>query len=275
LRYFRFLGRLLGKALFDGHTVNPHLTRTFYKHLLAWPITESDIEFIDSEVAKSVKEIRECEDVTVLCLDFTMNVSVFGETQTVELKPGGANIEVTNENLDEYLFLRLKQIALDRVAPQLHEFLIGVYETVPMALLSVFDYNELELLLCGLPEIDVEDWLKNTQYKGAYGNDGPNHPVMKWFWELMNESTMEQRARFLQFATGTSRVPVQGFSALQGNDGNVKLFTIDSIELKESVFPKAHTCFNRVDIPLVSSKDEMRFRLGQALDLAGTGFNIE
>lgn len=276
LQFFRFLGRLIGKALFDGHTINAHLTRVYYKHLLAWPIVEDDIEFIDSEIAKSTKQIRECENAQDLCLDFTMNISVFGENKTIDLKPNGKDIEVTNENRDEYLFLRLQQIALSRVSAQLHEFLVGVYEVVPMGLLSVFDYSELELLLCGLPTISVDDWKANTVYRGVFlDKNGAMHPVIDMFWELMMESNDEQRARFLQFATGTSRVPVTGFGALQGNDGNVKLFTIDALKLEDSVFPKSHTCFNRIDLPLYTSKEEMKFRIGQALAYEGTGFQME
>jgi len=275
LQYFRFLGRLMGKALFDGHQIGPHLTRAFYKHLLAWPITEDDVEFVDSQIASSMKEVRQCEDVSVLCLDFTTAVSAFGETQEIELKPGGKDIEVTNENRDEYLSLLLKHIMMGRVAKQLGEFLIGVYEVVPLAVLSVFDYSELELLLCGLPEIDVDDWMTHTKYKGEYEAQGVNHPTIKTFWELMRASSVEQRARFLQFSTGTSRVPVQGFGALQGNDGNIKIFTIDSVKLTDSVFPRAHTCFNRVDLPPYQTKAEMVFRIGQALQMEGTGFAID
>jgi len=103
----------------------------------------------------------------------------------------------------------------------------------------------------------VNDWRKHTIYRGEYALLGETHPVMQMFWQVLAELTPEDRAKFLQFATGTSRVPVQGFSALQGNDGNVKQFTIESVTLEQSVFPRAHTCFNRVDLPLYKTKDDM------------------
>jgi hypothetical protein len=275
LAYFKFFGRLLGRALFEGQQIGAHLTRVFYKHLLAWPIVEADMEFVDPEVSNSIKQIREMDDVSVLCLDFTTTVSIFGDNQTVELKPGGKDVEVTNDNKDEFLELRLKHLCMERVSPQLYALLVGFYEVVPMDLLSVFDFNEIELLLCGLPKINVEDWKSNTMYRGEYEALGARHPVVKMFWEVITESNDEQRAKFLQFATGTARVPVQGFSALQGNDGNVKPFTIDSIHLKDSVYPRAHTCFNRIDLPLYTTKQEMQFRMAQALQLEGVGFQIE
>jgi len=275
LAYFKFFGRLLGRALFEGQHIGAHLTRVFYKHLLAWPIVESDIEFVDQEVATSMKQLKTIEDVSQLCLDFTSTLSVFGDNQVIELKPGGKDIEVTNENLLEYIELRLKFLCMDRVAEQLYALLLGFYEVVPMDLLSVFDFNEVELLLCGLPKINVDDWKSHTVYRGEYEAMGESHPVVRMFWEVITQSNDEQRAKFLQFATGTARVPVQGFSALQGNDGNVKPFTIDSIKIHDSVYPRAHTCFNRIDLPLYTTKEEMTFRMAQALQLEGVGFQIE
>ena len=275
LKYFRFLGRLLGKALFDGQQIGPHLTRVVYKHMLGWPITEDDVEFVDAQVAKSIKDIRECDDVSVLCLTMTTMVSVFGEMQEVELVPGGANIDVTNDNRDEYLRLLMKHIMLNRVSEQTHEFLAGIYEVVPVQILSVFDFNELELLMCGLPNIDVEDWKTNTRYRGDYAAAGHNHPTIKMFWEVMAEYNDEERARFLQFATGTSRVPVQGFAALQGNDGNIRNFCIESVPMSVTVLPRAHTCFNRIELPPYPTKSELKWRLNQALSMELTGFAIE
>lgn len=277
LAWFKFIGRLLGRALFEGQQIGPHLTRVLYKHMLAWPIVEPDLEFVDQEMFKSVGQLRDMdpESIEMLCLDFTTTKSVFGENIVVELCENGAEVDVTKDNLDRFLELRLKYSCMEESKPQLFAFLNGFYEVIPIQLLSVFNFFELELLLCGLPHISVEDWRKNTLYRGEYAELGERHPVVKMFWTIMEESNEEQRAKFLQFATGTSRVPVQGFSALQGNDGNIKLFTIDSVQLTQSVFPRAHTCFNRIDLPLYMDKVDMKFRMGQALQLEGVGFQIE
>ena len=141
--------------------------------------------------------------------------------------------------------------------------------------LSVFDYRELELLICGLPNINVNDWRDHTHYRGAYASKGARHKVIQWFWETLESASQEQRARFLQFCTGTSRVPVQGFAALQGNDGNIKPFTIESIKLTESVFPKAHTCFNRIELPLYKSREQLIKYITTTIQMDVTGFGIE
>jgi len=276
LKYFHFLGRVMGKALFDGHVIAAHMTQPIYKHLLGFPITEKDVEFVDAQIFKSMADIRAVENVEQLYLDFTTAVTVFGEVHTVELKEKGQEIDVTNRNRDEYLSLLVKHILFDRLSPQLAQLLQGFYEVIPEHLLSVFNHLELELLLCGLPTIDVGDWKTNTCYRGAYEMKGrPMHKVVAWFWEFLASLSEEQKAKFLQFATGTSRVPVQGFSALQGNDGNIKLFTIEPVDFKKAVFPKAHTCFNRIELPIYPDKATLAKYILQALQMEIVGFGAE
>jgi hypothetical protein len=87
----------------------------------------------------------------------------WGTAQTIELKSDGANCMVTNRNVDEYIQLQMRYRLLERVKEQIKALLVGFYDVIPEALLSVFDFQELELLLCGLPEIDIEDWKRNTE----------------------------------------------------------------------------------------------------------------
>jgi E3 ubiquitin-protein ligase NEDD4 len=147
--------------------------------------------------------------------------------------------------------------------------------------------------LCGLPEIDIEDWKRNTEYMdSAYAENEPNardsrytgdferkgasHKVVKWFWEVVvDDFNEEHKARLLQFVTGTSGVPAQGFRALQGNDNNIRKFTVNSIPETVSVFPKAHTCFNRIDLPLYDSKKKLKKFLTMAIQMEATGFDID
>lgn len=243
LRYFHFTGRLLGKALFDRQIVAAHLVRPLYKHILGWPLMIEDLEQLDNDTYSNLCKLKDLDDVEVCCLDFTVTEDHWGTAQTIELKPNGVNIPVTNDNVDEYIQLQMRYRLLDRVKEQVKALLIGFYDVVPEALLSVFDFQELELLLCGLPEIDMEDWKNNTEYTGDYESKGAKHKVTRWFWEVVQDDFDEEhKARLLQFVTGTSGVPAQGFRALQGNDNNIRKFTINSIPETVSVFPKAHTC---------------------------------
>jgi len=276
LRYFHFTGRLLGKALFDRQIVAGHLVRPLYKHILGWPLMIADLEQLDADTYSNLVKLKDLDDVEVCCLDFTVTEDHWGTATTVELKPDGANATVTNDNFDEYIQLQMRYRLLDRVKDQVKALLVGFYDVVPEALLSVFDFQELELLLCGLPEIDMDDWKQNTEYTGDFERRGANHKVTKWFWEIVEaDFDEEHKARLLQFVTGTSGVPAQGFRALQGNDNNIRKFTINSIPETVSVFPKAHTCFNRIDLPLYDTKKKMKKFLTMAIQMEATGFDID
>ena len=164
---------------------------------------------------------------------------------------------------------------LTRVQPQLKELLLGFYEVVPEALMLIFDFQELELVMCGLPNISLEDWKTHTDYMGQYEGKKAGHKVVAWFWEVIDGYSEELKARLMQFVTGTSGVPAQGFAYLQGNDGNIRKFCINSISKSTSLFPRAHTCFNRIDLPLYDSKQELKDKLTLAVQMEATGFDIE
>lgn len=85
--------------------------------------------------------------------------------------------------------------------PNAQAFLDGFWELVPRDLLSVFNDHELELLISGLPDIDVADLRANTEYQGY----SPGSPVIRWFWDVVEAMDKEDRALLLQFVTGAPR----------------------------------------------------------------------
>jgi hypothetical protein len=273
LKYFHMSGRILGKALMDGHVTPVHLVQPLYKHLMGWPVTLHDLEFLDDQVYRNLFELLSFEDVSSLMLDFSVTEDKLGIAESVELVPGGSNLTVDNTNLMAYLEAQCKYRTLTRIHKQLLEFMKGFYDVVPEPLLSVFDFQELELLLHGLPNIDMDDWARNTDYTGEFANQ-PNHKVVGWFWEVVRSFEQEQKAKLLQFVTGTSGVPIQGFGCLQGNDGSVRRFTLHG-DKNVKVFPRAHTCFNRIDMPIYKSKAELQKYLVMAISMESTGFGIE
>jgi hypothetical protein len=162
------------------------------------------------------------------------------KAKTVELVPNGAQISVTDENKLEYIDLRFRWIIATSISPQLASMSQGLFAVIPRELLSVFDHQELELLMCGIPDIDALDWKNHTIYVGERDDK-----VTGWFWNIVSEFTNEQKAKLLQFTTGSARVPVQGFKALTMNDGRICPFAIQCVSKEECLYPRAHTCFNR------------------------------
>jgi E3 ubiquitin-protein ligase HUWE1 len=107
-------------------------------------------------------------------LDETFSIvrSQFGEVLTIDLKPDGRNIPVTDENKHEYVQLVAEQHLTTAIREQIDAFKEGFHELMPPDLITIFTCNELELLMCGLPTIDVEDLKQNTEYSG-YTRDSP------------------------------------------------------------------------------------------------------
>jgi len=279
LIYYRFLGRVMGKALFDRQLVAGHMVGYIYKHILGWPVTFGDLAMVDDEYYNNLKQLQTLatsgEDLSMLCLDFTTTQDIMGVKEEIELIPNGAKIEVDNDNFPEYLEACLKYRMLDRVKPQLNELLLGFFDVIPEPLLTIFDFQELELLMCGLPDIDLEDWKEHTEYSGECDHVGGDHQVCIWFWEVVGEFDRETKARLLQFVTGTSGVPSRGFGVLQGNDGNVRKFTIHGVGVDVCLYPRAHTCFNRIDLPMYETRQDLKEKLKLAVTMASTGFDIE
>lgn len=88
-------------------------------------------------------------------MNFMTNEDRFGEIIEIELKPGGANIPVTEANKEEYVHAIVEYRTKTRVRPQFNAFMEGFRELIPSELIAVFDERELELLIGGVPEIDT------------------------------------------------------------------------------------------------------------------------
>ncbi|KAL8615914.1 hypothetical protein ACOMHN_034590 [Nucella lapillus] len=262
LTYFEFIGRVAGMAIFHGKLLDAFFIRPFYKMMLKKPITLVDMESVDSEYFNSMVWIKE-NDPSDLELHFSVEEDHFGEITEMDLIPNGRNIEVNNENKHQYLEEVIKWRFVSRVEPQMKAFMKGLNALVPQNLLQIFDENEVELLMCGLQDIDVNDWKQHTAYKGEYN---PNHPVIIHFWKAVYSCNNEMRSRLLQFVTGTSRVPMNGFAELYGSNGP-QLFTIEKWG-NPTQLPRAHTCFNRLDLPPYENYSSLRSKLVTAVENA-------
>lgn len=271
LNYFRFAGQILGLALYHRQLVNIYFTRSFYKHILGIPVSYQDVSSIDPEYAKNLQWILD-NDISDLGLELTFSVEtdVFGAMEEVPLKPGGTTIQVTQDNKAEYVQLVTELRMTRAIQPQINAFLQGFHTFIPPSLIQLFDEYELELLLSGMPEIDVTDWLKNTEYTSGYDLQ---EPVIKWFWEAVQNFTQEERVLLLQFVTGSSRVPHGGFAFLMGGSGLQK-FTIAAVPYTLHLLPTSSTCINMLKLPEYPSLEVLRDRLLVALHCGSYGYTM-
>jgi len=243
--------------------------RSFYKHVIGAAVDYSDIEATEPDYFKSLRQLLEypLDDLGVE-LTFSAEAQVFGRQEVVDLIPGGRRLAVTDENKADYVQLVAQHRMTNSIRAQIDSFLDGFYDLVPPELITIFSPTELELLICGLPDIDLDDLCANTEYH----NFQPADPAIQYFWEALRGFSRQDRAKFLQFVTGTSKVPLDGFASLQGMRGTQR-FSIHRVH-NSSLLPAAHTCFNQLDLPAYSTAEDMREKLLIAISEGSVGFGL-
>ncbi|GAA5823738.1 hypothetical protein JCM11251_003273 [Rhodosporidiobolus azoricus] len=268
LLYFRFVGRIIGKAIHDQRILEAYFSRAVYKHMLGKPVDHRDLESIDPEYYKSLVWMLENDITDVIDLTFSVEREEFGRVDIVDLIPNGRNIPVTNENKRDYIRRIADRRLSIEIKDQMKALLQGLYEIVPKDLLQIFSERELELLISGLPEVEWEDWRANTDLVGYSSSD----PIVGYFWRAVRSFSHEERAKLLQFVTGSSRVPLEGFKSLQGMNGITK-FSIHKAGGTNSL-PTAHTCFNQLDLPNYDSYEQFVKQLRTAITEGSQGFGF-
>ncbi|ETV72086.1 hypothetical protein H257_12871 [Aphanomyces astaci] len=264
---FQAVGRLLGRAIIDGQVLPFHFCVPLFKMLLGYPVSIEDIRYLDPTVYSSLTYIRDCDDVDDLALTFSVTVDT--DVPEVELVVGGRDVGVTNANKAEYVERMVQYLMFERVAPQLQRLVQGLYDVLPQELLMPFDYKELELILCGFSEIDVGDWKRSTIVSKSLED------VVGWFWDVVEfDMTPSDRAKLLQFTTGSSRVPIQGFKGLTSYDGRLCPFSLHGTPYVKGAFPKVHSCFNRIDLPTYPSRELLREGLFVLVTIDTSEFTI-
>ncbi|PAV76985.1 hypothetical protein WR25_20893 isoform B [Diploscapter pachys] len=246
LKYFEFIGRFIAMALFHSKFVYSGFTMPFYKKILNKKVTLKDIEQVDPEFYNSVVQIKK---------------NPIDRNQRRHF-PGshGLQIPVTDTNKDEYIDWLVEQQFNWGVERQTKAFFEGLNSVLPPKWLQNYDERKLELRLCGMQDVDVNDWEKNTIYTSCTRKS----KQVTWFWQWVRSLNQEKRARLLQFVTGTCRVPVGGFSELMDSTG-LQPFHIEGTR-KRNGLPRSHTCSNTLYLPSYQSPEQLAEKLSNAID---------
>lgn len=269
LSFFKFIGRVIGKALFEGRVLDCHFSRAVYKRILGKSVSVKDMESLDPEYYKSLVWMLSNDITDIITETFSVEKDKFGLVETMDLIESGHTIPVTEENKEEYVKLVVEHKLQKSVQQQLDHFLTGFHEIIPAQLVSIFNENELELLISGLPDIDVDDWKSNTEYH----NYTAASPQIQWFWRAVRSYDKEERAKLLQFVTGTSKVPLNGFKELEGMNGFSR-FNIHRDYGSKDRLPSSHTCFNQLDLPEYESYESLRQNLLVAITTGSEYFGF-
>ncbi|KAL7870671.1 hypothetical protein SRHO_G00081680, partial [Serrasalmus rhombeus] len=282
---FRFLGKLMAKAIMDFRLLDLPLGLPFYKWMLRHEssISSHDLVNIDPGVAKSVQHLEDiirqkkrleqdqsqtretlqqaleslnmngCS-VEDLGLDFTLP-----GFPNIELKKGGKDVTVTIHNLEEYLRLVVYWTLNEGVSRQFESFREGFESVFPLHHLQYFYPEELDQLLCGSKS---ETWDVKTLMECCRPDHGYTHDsrAVRFLFEVLSSFDAEQQRLFLQFVTGSPRLPVGGFRSLNPPLTIVRK-TFESTENPDDFLPSVMTCVNYLKLPDYSSIEIMREKL--------------
>ncbi|KAK3093591.1 hypothetical protein FSP39_017830 [Pinctada imbricata] len=273
LRYYEFAGKIVGKCLYDSargsayrQLVKAKLSRSFLAQLIGLQVNYRYFETDDPDLYKT--KVRYILDNNIDDMELTFSEEEYtpdGQLlRVVDLIPNGSKIPVTNDNKVQYLNALAQYKLANNVREEVDTFLRGLNTLIPDNLLSIFDENELELLMCGTGNYSIADFKANAVIDGASLSF---QRILDWFWTIVASFTEEQMARLLQFTTGCSQLPPGGFADL-----NPK-FQI-SFAPTYNALPTAHTCFNQLCLPDYGSIEHFHQSLLIAINEGSQGFGL-
>ncbi|XP_069585826.1 ubiquitin-protein ligase E3C isoform X2 [Ranitomeya imitator] len=267
-RHYYFLGRMLGKALYENMLVELPFASFFLSKLLG---TSADVDIhhlasLDPEMYKNLLFLKSYEgDVEELGLNFTVVNNDLGEAQVVELKLGGKDIPVTSANRIAYIHLVADYRLNKQIRQHCLAFRQGLANVVNLEWLRMFDQQEIQVLISGAQvPICLDDLKSFTNYSGGYSAD---HQVIKIFWRVVENFTDEEKRKLLKFVTSCSRPPLLGFKELY------PAFCIHNGGLDLERLPTASTCMNLLKLPEFYDENLMRSKLLYAIECAA-GFEL-
>ena len=282
LAHYEFLGRVLGKAVYESILVEPQFCLPFLNQLLGKRNSLEDLKNFDMEYYKNLTKLLSLNEKEIEGLDMTFEVTL-GEGQfirTLELLPGGRSKAVTKQNVIQYVHLVSHQRLNVEGAVQTRSFLHGFRDLIPASWVRLFSAYELQKLISGddsLRGFDVGSLKRAMKYAAGYH---PSQPIMGWFWEVMEELSPEQQRKFLKFMTSCSRQPLLGFHSLDPPPCLQQIRLPDHLFLendltlaKSAPLPTSSTCMNLLKLPNYRSKELMKQKILQAIE-SGAGFEL-
>jgi E3 ubiquitin-protein ligase TRIP12 len=283
----------VAKAILDDRLLDLPFSQPFYKLLLNKSLTLRDLITIKPEFVylldfvkiyrqkkkilndkslspelqrKKINELKyDGKSISEMDLSFCLG--------SMKLKEDGDNIDLTIDNLEEFVDLIALLFLSKGIEKQIMAFKEGFEYFLPINTLQLFSPDELDLLICGTPE-DIISWtpneiIENAKFEGGYSSSSR---TVIYLANVLVSFNIEQRRRFLQFLTGSPRLPVGGLKSLRPK------LTIqlrkNILELPDNCFPSVNTCFLFLKLPEYSSEDILREKLIMAMENGHSAFDF-
>ncbi|KAF7309015.1 Ubiquitin-protein ligase [Mycena kentingensis (nom. inval.)] len=285
---FRVIGQFVAKAMLDSRIIDLSLNKIFLKIVLGEevPLTIATLKLVDVSLANSLEKIQSIVSATTqaetdkvkrkialiehvsiddLELDFTI------PGYDIELRPGGRDLAVTADNVDEYVQEVLEAIIGKGARLQAQAFREGFSKVFPISDLQAFSADEL-VLLFGNSEEDWSSETLNEAIKADHGFNGESRAIRDLV-EILSAYDASSRRNYLQFVTGSPKLPIGGFRGL-----NPPLTVVrkphEAPLTADDYLPSVMTCVNYLKLPEYSSKSVMREKLKTAMQEGMGSFHL-
>eukprot|EP00039_Didymoeca_costata_P013079 m.193938 g.193938 ORF g.193938 m.193938 type:complete len:971 (-) comp15670_c0_seq3:1826-4738(-) len=265
-QHFQFLGRMLGKAIYDGMLVELPLARFFLTKVLGRFPYLNDLKTLDAELHKNLMFVKNYDgDVSELELDFSVGDDGLASGTVHDLVPGGRDIAVTNANKIKYVYYMADFKLNKQIERQCRAFRRGLFDVVNKEWLVMFSPVELQQIISGADvPIDMADLRKHTVYGNGYHNE---HETIEMFWKVVGSFDNKQRQNLLRFVTSCRLPPLLGFAHLVPNFG----IAVGGGETER--LPTASTCMNLLKLPQYTDEKTLRDKLLYAIS-SESGFEL-
>jgi E3 ubiquitin-protein ligase HERC2 len=263
LAYFEFLGMVLGFALLQKETaVTLSLCSVVWKQLVHEPLDVHDLAGFDEMMAQSLHKLDEIQNEGIGPDDFDELIfesftTVLSHGAEAPLCEGGADMPVTFHNRRRYCEL-VRKVRLEEGRLQAQTVLKGINTMVPASLLPLFTHREIELMVCGAPDIDLAVLRQHTRYGVTVD---PAAPHMQILWQVLAQFSAQQRTLFLSFIWSRTRLPA---TEEDWAGQCMKLHTLECPD-PDGHLPVSHTCFFSMEWPRYSTVDVAKRKLLYAI----------
>ena len=257
LQMFTFIGSMFGIALRTKYTLSLDLPSLVWKQVLGEPVDHGDLEAVDHLCLQALDVLRKATREDFEDMTGETFTTILSDGSRVELMEGGTAVPVTFANRHEFVEAVVKT-RLHESEAQARAIRKGFNDVVPLGMLSLFSWREVERLVCGNSSIDVDALRRHTTYNGGLS---ATSPVVKMLFKALKSFTTEERQLFLRFVWGRNRLPSNDSDWTQHFVINTLHSSSNDPDANDKLLPVAHTCFFTIDLPNYTSYDILRSKV--------------
>ena len=263
MELYEFIGKFIIKSKVDMILIrNFIINKVHLKLITKNQITLEDIKYFNLDLYQRLKYVNDNKVLNNKQLESVRFIWNTGTNQEIELVQGGRNIFLNDQN--KSIFIN-KVIYVEAIMPyeeQIKYIQKGLFSILGDGIQGVFTEEEMNFMISGQDDIDLRDLKENVIYKGEYNE---NHPVIKMFWEKLVTLNKNELIKFLQFSTGSSAVPIDGFGSLKDIRGRIQKFTIepfmnysaDNPDIYQFHAIESRKQYNTIILPKYKTKKEL------------------